>query len=213
MASNTVTAIIVGLNDWERYTLPAIMSIQAVDPAMNIVVVDNGSVPEYPQVPGVLMTRTPSKRSYAGGLNWGMKQAPRSDWYVLLNNDVLISKPFTPRIENLDPKVLYGFQYIPAQDFFFKWDYMAGWAYIFHNVIWNLVGEFDEKCAPMYFEDADYCKRVQDAGFKMQVEDRTDWGILHLEGERHIERRLYMRKHMAERNSIREYVRGKHAKK
>jgi GT2 family glycosyltransferase len=78
--------------------------------------------------------------------------------------------------------------------------------------IWNKVGDFDEKCAPMYFEDADYCKRVQKAGYKMQVEDRVDWGILHLEGERHKERRAYMKQHMAERNSIRLYVRAKHAK-
>lgn len=209
----TVTAIIVGLNEWERYTLPAIMSIQAVDPAMNITVVDNGSVPEYPQVPGVQMVRTPSKRSYAGGINWGMQEAPQSDWYVILNNDIIISKPMSARIEQLDPRRLYGFHHVPAQDIFFTWDYMAGWAYILHVSLLFEVGWFDEKCAPMYFEDADYCKRVQDKGFKMQVEDRDDWGILHLEGERHKERRLYMRQHMAERNSIREYVRGKHAKK
>jgi GT2 family glycosyltransferase len=208
----TVTAIIVGLNEWERYTLPCIMSIQAVDPMLNIVCVDNGSVPEYPVTPGVLMTRTPSKRSYAGGINWGMKQAPDSDWYVVLNNDILVNKPLSERIEKLDPKRFYGFCLYGPQPALFTWEYMPSWCYFYHKELWDKVGEFDEKCAPMYFEDADYCKRVQKAGYKMQVEDRVDWGILHLEGERHKERRAYMKQHMPERNSIRLYVRAKHAK-
>lgn len=209
----SVSAIIVGLNEWERYTLPCIMSIQAVDPDLNITVVDNGSVPEYPPTAGVQIERTPSKRSYAGGLNWGLQHAPQADWYVLLNNDILISKPLSERIEQLDPMKLYGFQYVPPNRTFFNWDYLCGWCYFVHISLIFEVGWFDEKCAPMYFEDADYCKRAQDKGFKLQFEDWQDWGIKHLEGERQVERKAYMKQHMPERNSIREYVRGKHAKK
>jgi GT2 family glycosyltransferase len=139
-----------------------------------------------------------------------MKQAPDSDWYVLLNNDILLNKPISERVDKLDPKRIYGFCLYGPEPALFAWSYMPSWCYFYHKELWNKVGDFDEKCAPMYFEDADYCKRVQNKGYKMQVEDRVEWGILHLEGERHKERRAYMKQHMSERNSIRLYVRAKH---
>jgi hypothetical protein len=205
-----LNVVTVGLNEWERYTLPMLMSAQAVDPAMRLICVDNGSIPEYPQVPGVLVTRTPSKRSYAGGINWGMLGSDNG-WCLVINNDIIIQKPMSERIEaELDKETLYGFDMYPPQPALFKWAYMPSWGMIFHKSLWQSVGVMDERCSPMYFEDADYCKRAVDLGFKLQVLDRADWGIYHIEVERMDERRAYMKLHMPQRNAIREYIRRKH---
>lgn len=202
-----ITAIIVGLNEWERYTLPFIRSIQEHDPELTIVCIDNGSEPRYPEVEGIIMIRSMERRSYAGGINIGLRHAPVSDWYVIFNNDMLLEQQISERVELLDPTCLYGFK---IYDHMFTMPYLAGWCYFLSRELLEQVGYFDEKFAPMWFEDADYSIRVQRAGYALEELGRADWGIRHLEDERMGERKSYMTSNMDARHKNRAYLREKH---
>ena len=88
--------------------------------------------------------------------------------------------------------------------------YLSGWCMLLSHQIFERIGDFDENLRPMYFEDADYSYRCTKAGVPLVSLDRDDWGIYHIEDERHKERRQYMIKHQAERKANRDYLRKKH---
>lgn len=202
-----ISAIIVGLNEWERYTLPFVRSIRAHDPRLIIVCVDNGSDIRYPETDGVIHIRSHKKRSYAGGINLGLRHGPVSDWYLVFNNDMLLHKCISNKIDKLDPGKLYGFHMYEG---LFTMPYMPGWGLFISSGLLQKVGLFDENFAPMWFEDADYCIRAVKAGYEMAVLEREDWGIQHLEDERMGERKGYMASNMDARHRNRAYLRSKH---
>jgi GT2 family glycosyltransferase len=206
----TVRAIVIGLNEWERYTKPALESLKRTNPDMAITCVDNGSDEPYPPMTGVSFIISQKKRSYAGGINLGLQWFPDDDWYIILNNDILAEKNFTDRIVRLNPNILYGFHLWPLGTAQLSTEYISGWCMIVSKHVYKTVGLFDENCAPMWFEDADYSFRAKKAGLKLVCFDRKEWGIYHIEKERQPERRGYMEKHMQQRNEIREYLRDKH---
>ena len=207
---NSVTCIVIGLNEWDRYTKPMLESALANDPDLNLVCVDNGSDIPYPQMEGVKMLRS-KKLSYSGGINFGIRLAEPSDWYVIINNDTFIHKPISKRIEKLKQDALYGFYLEPKDKYrLFMWNYLCGWCLIASKAVLSTLGEFDEKCTPMFFEDADYSARALKAGYTLEVLDRVDWGLQHLEDERKVERKAYIKGNMKQRLAIKDYVRRKH---
>src|SRR3990167_10562518 len=96
----SLAVVIVGIDGWEEYTLPAIRSIEEHEPNVSIVLVDAGSkYPYYNKIDypiGVYSLRIDPSFSYAGAINAGMAYA-NADWTVVLNNDVLCTGPFTNR--------------------------------------------------------------------------------------------------------------------
>jgi len=203
-----VTIVIVGVNEWERYTLPFIHSIQKYEPHVVIVCVDNGSDIPYPQTDGVIIVRSDKVLPYAAGINLGMK-AVKADWYIVSNNDVLLTAPFVTKLYKLPIAYLYGFaqyQGVVADGV----QYLSGWLMFISNYVLKEIGYFDEEYKPMYFEDADYSYRCTKAGIPLVCLDRIEWGFYHLEDERHRDRRQYMQKHMDARHRNREYFKVKH---
>lgn len=198
-----LSVIIVGINDWEKYTLPFIDSLRTHTRA-RIVCVDNGSQPPYPVTEGVQMVRAEAVIPYPAALNIGLLAAPRSDWYFIANNDMLIEHSFD--VQDLNLNNLYGFM----QYSFSGHPYLAGWGLFISQKILETVGLFDEALAPMWFEDADYSIRCVRAGFGLQTLDRKAWGIRHFEDERMTDRKAYMQKHMEARQRNRKYVMVKH---
>ena len=197
-----VSTVIVGVGEWERYTKPLLDSMRLHNPDVSVVCVDNGSY--YPDYEGVAMVRTNTVVSYPEALNVGLQACNSSDWYLILNNDILIEKPFS--VADFDPGSLYGFIKYP----FKRYEYLAGWAmFIPYDALVN-VGYFDGELKPMWFEDADYCIRAQKAGFGLVVLDRKDVGIRHFEDENMDERKLYMSKNLPSRQRNRQYVERKH---
>ena len=87
-----IHAVVVGLDHWDDYTKPCLESIRATNPEMGVTCVDNGSDKPYGIVPGVTLVKSAAKRSYAGGINLGLKYSGLPDWYIILNNDVLFEK-------------------------------------------------------------------------------------------------------------------------
>lgn len=204
-----VSVIIAGVNKWQEYTCPFIDSLQYFAPDAHIVCVDSGSKPAYPDVPGVQTIHLPKTIGYAANLNIGLKAAPPSKWYVVANNDILVRKNFVARLGELDEAKLYGFiQYHhPAG---IQADYMPGWWFFVSQFMLATVGLFDEAFVPMYFEDADYCIRLEKCGFQQAVLDREEWGVHHLEDERMIERKNYMYTYHGFRDANRKYLKEKH---
>ena len=204
-------AIVVGLDHWEDYTKPALLSIRRTNPEINITCVDNGSDVGYGHIAGVSMIISEKKRSYAGGINLGIKWAEEADWYIILNNDILFEKFIEDRFRlELDPQVLYGFKLWDKGTAGMPTEYLCGWCLFLSRWMYEAIGDFDEKCAPMFFEDADYSIRVLKAGYKLQELDRANWGLRHLEDERMSERVAYYQRNKDARNAIRNYVRHKH---
>lgn len=197
-----VTAVIVGVGKWELYTLPCIKSLQEHVPDVQIVCVDNGS--KYPDMDGVKMLRTDNVVCYATALNIGIK-AVDSDWYIAMNNDLLITRPFS--VKELKANKIYGFiKYSFASGF----DYVPSWGMFIHQDTIDKIGYFDEALKPMWFEDADYCVRAVIAGIDLVVLERKDWGFYHIEDERQPERHGYMQQNMIHRRRNRQYVERKH---
>lgn len=182
--------IIIGVNEWQRYTLPCIQSLLEVEPDADILVVDNGSVEPYPEIAGVSYARLDTTVSYAEALNDGIICSGNQDWYIVLNNDVLFHKPFIDRVKKLADDTLYGFytHEIGGRA------YQSGWCLFIPNLVYDVVGLFDEAFKPMWMEDADYSFRTLDYGLGMASLDREDWGIEHLasKGERLTERNEYL---------------------
>lgn len=202
---STLTAVIVGVGQWERYTKPMLDSIDQYMPDMNVVLVDNGA--HYTQEAfqaNISVIQTERVFGYAESLNFGLQNANASDWYLVLNNDILIEKPFS--VEGFDRKALYGFITYP----FRRYRYLAGWAMFIPYEALIEVGLFDPELRPMWFEDADYCIRAQKAGYKLVELDRKEVGIRHFEDENMSERKAYMNKNMQARQRNRQYVERKH---
>lgn len=199
--------IVVGVGEWEKHTRPFLDSLYLNEPEAFCVVVDNGGegydISAYPKAIRARLSKTVC---YAAALNYGIQQAGRQNWYIVTNNDVLIKKPFIRRIEKLDPLKLHGF-YIHD---FSGHDYMSGWCLIISDSVWQKVGAFDEVLTPMWFEDADYSIRCKKAGIDLNLLDRYAYGIIHLEDERHKERRQYMDANIRARSKNRDYVKRKH---
>lgn len=92
-----VAAIIVGIDGWERYTLPLIESIQRHEPACDVVVVDNAGNSPYPYLepdkyPQVFVLQT-ERLCYSAAINAGKRVIGDADWHLVLSNDVLCTGP------------------------------------------------------------------------------------------------------------------------
>ena len=203
-----VAVILVGVDGWEAWTLPAMTSLFLREPAARVVVVDNGSTPAYPPdvSPTATFTRFPAPVSYPQAINAGIVTAVTADWLVVCNNDVLFHRPFCDRLAALDPARLYGFW----THTIFEQPYLSSWCLLISKTVLERVGMFDEAFAPMWFEDADYCIRAQAAGVPLVELNRTVWGIEHLAPDRKDERALFESAHGDAWKRNQAYLREKH---
>lgn len=180
-----LAVIIVGIDQWAEFTLPAIQSIRKHEQDARIIVVDAASKTPYPTMwdIGITSIRLDHSPSYAYALNQGIRAAGKADWYLLLNNDVYLHNPITPTIETLDPSAIYGRQIIEEAGH--RW--LGLWLMLLPAWIWRMVGEFDERFLLCGFEDADYCIRAKALGVETCPVDlpfhhywgKTRWGLPH----------------------------------
>jgi GT2 family glycosyltransferase len=204
-----ISLIIVGTGKWHEYTLPFLNSIKEHEPNLKVVLVNNGNDRDYERMEGVSEVTTHEVVSYAKALNLGMSWAQQNfdpDWFIPVNNDVLVTKPFSHALRSYDPAFLYGFY----THLIVNQPYLSGWALLISRQCWNDVGNFDEHFKPMYYEDADYSIRARKAGYELVELDRKEFGLRHLEGERHQERSREIVKHRETRAKHREYLKKKH---
>lgn len=68
----------------------------------------------------------------------------------------------------------------PAYEFARDADYCSGAALLVRRSLWTMLGGFDERFAPAYYEDTDLCFAARRAGFRVVYQPRSV--IVHLEG-------------------------------
>ena len=196
-----ISACIVGIDNWEAYTLPLIQSLQQHEPACRLVAIDNDSATPYPETDSVLLQRTP-RLCYAAALNAAARLAGPSDWYIFIANDILCSGPFSDMLRGVPPGCMVGLGIYELIHYHF----VSGYCMVVPGHLWNEIGEFDEKFQLSAWEDCDYAYRVQLAGYRLlaipdlpfvhldqrQRQTLTDIGRLHVFNGAYFERKHHI---------------------
>ncbi len=170
-----IAAIIVGIDGWERYTLPLIESIERHEPDCQIVVIDNFSDAQYPRS-GVFngrshfsfMLRPAGRYCYAQAINTGASEARELleihdeiiDWYIVLSNDVLCTGPFADTLAEYGNEVV-GPRLTQTHGF----DYIEGWCVAIPRAVWDAVGGWDERFLGSDWEDVAFSTAARQKGF------------------------------------------------
>lgn len=158
MTKPNIAVIIVGIDGWEKYTLPLIQSlIELRDyPLPTVVVIDNASKTPYrredikfPQVKDcfVRVERSEERLCYSAAINLGYKcanewnNAPYNphDWYIVLSNDVLCTGPFAHVLEGYSDDTVVG----PLLKHTDGFPYLEGWAIATPRKVWDAIGQWD----------------------------------------------------------------------
>jgi len=157
-----ISALIIGIDGWQKYTFPLIDSIQQYEPDCQIVVIDNASIEPYPSLPYVHRTE---RLCYSKAINTAARLAGDSDWYVVLSNDVLCTGPFAAMLASVPANMIAGPCLKEVQSF----AYLEGWCVCIPTEIWNELGGWDENFQVSSYEDVDFTTRAIKAGYKVAV--------------------------------------------
>lgn len=149
-----ISCLIIGIDGWEKYTLPLVESIQKYQPDSNIVVVDNASVTPYPKHDYVIRTE---RLCYSAAINWAKKCSDElygeSDYYIVLSNDVLCTGSFSGMLER---DSVTGVEL--EQDHGLQW--LKGWCVSIPSIVWKELKGWDENYKISSWEDVDFSHRV-----------------------------------------------------
>lgn len=154
---SSIAVLIVGINQWEWYTLPLIESIRTYEPDVEIVCIDNASDKPYPALEYVVSLS--QRLSYADAINRAAERT-KADWLLSLNNDVICQGKFADIIRAQDKNTIYGQQIIEEGGHV----WLGNWLALIPRDVWQRVGNFDGKFEMCGFEDADYCVRAAALG-------------------------------------------------
>lgn len=198
----TFAAIIVGIDGFERYTLPLIESIQKHEPECQIRVVDNASEAPYPPLQGI-MVRSNKRMCYSRAINLGKRVLDDHngsfDWYIVLSNDVLCTAPFA---HMLAPQgdVVAGPQL--WREHGLAW--IVGWCVCVPKAVWDAVGGWDEHYVMSSVEDVDFSVSANEKGFPLcpmpdlpfvHLDQRQRFGLPGYAGSEAQNWAYFMRKH------------------
>lgn len=146
MTKPACAAIIIGIDGWQRFTLPLIESIEKHQPDCHIVVVDNASIEPYPNYAGdsnALIVRRPERLCYSAAINHGKDFAEYAwgvhDWYIVLSNDVLCTGAFSHVLEGYSDDNVVG----PLLKHTDGFPYLEGWAIATPRKVWDAIGQWD----------------------------------------------------------------------
>ena len=174
-------------------------------PNYEVIIVDNGSdssVVAYLQQISKLMDSVKviynaENRGFAAANNQGLEFAKDSDFFVLLNNDTVVTPGWLSRLifyahqqdvglvgpvtnfigneariqthyKDLDEMILFAKRiYNSREPEFFDIDVLAMFCVAFRKEILQKIGLLDERFGVGMFEDDDYAKRVRQAGYRV----------------------------------------------
>lgn len=175
-----VAAIIIGIDGWEKYTLPLIESLHRHELDCKVVAVDNASATPYPYcadsviAPYTNILRT-ERICYSAAINRGKWLAGAADWYIVLSNDVLCTGPFGRLLAAQPDDAIIGPHYMSNMGY----EYLEGWCVAIPRRVWDAVGGWDESYRLSSWEDVDYSYMARDAGFG--VRHMPDFPFTHLD--------------------------------
>lgn len=154
-----ISALIVGIDGWEQYTYPLMVSLLQHEPETHLVCLDNGSEEPYPNLPEVHRTK---RLCYSAAINRAHRLAPPSDWYIVLSNDVLCVGPFRHLLEALGD-VVAG----PHLASNMGWRYLEGWCVCISADVWDALGGWDERYIMSSWEDVDLSLSARALGYSL----------------------------------------------
>lgn len=178
----SIACIIVGIDNWQKYTLPLIESIREHEPSCSIVVVDNASSEPYPRIDLPLRNlnihRT-ERLCYSAAINYGKScfwmysigstgvHETTYDWYIVLSNDVICTGPFAHMLVEYGDGDIIG----PLLKEVYGYPYLEGWAVFIPRRAWDAIGGWDENFKVSSWEDVDFSTSALEKGFGL-TEDR-----------------------------------------
>ena len=133
-------------------------------PVENLVIVDNSGLktwePKQPeQVKNLWLIRVPSGLGLVGAWNLIIKSTPYAPYWVLVNDDAWFEAGALEIIaRDADPEALNFVDIIP------RWSCV-----VFGEGAIAKAGLYDERFYPLYFDDNDLERRMENAGVKVQI--------------------------------------------
>jgi hypothetical protein len=163
----SVSLIAVGIDPWEASTLTLVETVRRHEPSASLLIVDNLAETPYPKRAGARVVRSPARLCMSSAMNYGANYT-KADWLVMMNNDLTCTGPFLHLFDNLRDDTVYG------NDMLVNWwnsgrSWLDGWIMAIPRQVWEAVGTFDPAFTYAGFEDADYCFRAEENGFKVEA--------------------------------------------
>lgn len=152
---------VLGFLTYSKFDLADRLLASIDYPIEHLVVVDNSGrrawQPKKPDlVQNLWFIQLPYGLGYGGGLNLIIKSTPFAPYWVLLNDDSVLSPGALQKIsEQVDTDAINFLSIMP------KWS-----GFVLGEGAVLKAGLFDERFHPIYFEDNDYERRLQAAGVK-----------------------------------------------
>jgi len=150
---------VLGFLTYSKFDLADRLLASIDYPIEHLVVVDNSGrrawQPKKPDlVQNLWFIQLPYGLGYGGGLNLIIKSTPFAPYWVLLNDDSVLSPGALQKIsEQVDTDAINFLSIMP------KWS-----GFVLGEGAVLKAGLFDERFHPIYFEDNDYERRLQAAG-------------------------------------------------
>jgi GT2 family glycosyltransferase len=152
---------VLGFLTYSKFDLADRLLASIDYPVENLVIVDNSGKREYqPVKPDLVknlwLIQVPFGLGYGGGLNLIVKSTPFAKYWVLVNDDSKFSPGALEKIaEKVDTETINFLSIMP------KWS-----GFVLGEGAVLKAGLFDERFHPIYFEDNDYERRLENAGVK-----------------------------------------------
>jgi hypothetical protein len=133
-------------------------------PVENLVIIDNSGLktwePKQPeQVKNLWLIRVPSGLGLVGAWNLIIKSTPYAPYWILVNDDAWFEAGALKIIaRDADPEALNFVDIIP------RWSCV-----VFGEGAIAKAGLYDERFYPLYFDDNDLERRMENAGVKIQI--------------------------------------------
>lgn len=191
-------ALIIGIDGWEKYTLPLVESIQQYEPDCQIIVIDNASSEPYPELPYVYRTE---RLCYSAAINTAAQYVTDAEWLIILSNDVLCTGEFAYRLKEMSPLAAIGPQLANVWGLYF---FLAGWCVCVKRELFDKLKGWDEKYLVSSWEDVDFSYQViQYGGFLHHLEDfpfthldqRQRFALPEFQGTHEINMNYFLGKH------------------
>jgi len=152
---------VLGFLTYSRFDLADRLLASIDYPVEHLVIVDNSGKREYnpvkpEQVKNLWLIQVPYGLGYGGGLNLIVKTTPFAPYWVLVNDDSVFEPGALKKIaDQVDTEAINFLSIMP------KWS-----GFVLGEGAVLKAGLFDERFHPIYFEDNDYERRLEQAGVK-----------------------------------------------
>lgn len=184
--------IVIPVFNQLHYTKKCIEGVlQTVKVDGRIIIVDNGSTDgtaEYlASIPGIEVIDNKYNLGVAVAWNQGVR-AGEAEWVVLLNNDVILTEAWLEgligfatdeRIDVVSPAIRegecnydiaeYSRSFVRLMGNVARRGIAEGICFMVHRRVFEAIGLFDEKFRIGQFEDTDFFRRANAAGFKLGI--------------------------------------------